>query len=84
MAFDIRHTPIGSFGPTTEQRRDQNQRGCPHKIQQQYKTLSSILLDKKEKHGGAPALRNLATRSVTADPISVSMRLIPRLGPLLS
>lgn len=73
MAFDIRHSPIGSFDPTTEQRRNQNQRVCPHKMQQQHNTLSSILLEKKTAHGGVAALRSLVTRSVAADPVSVSM-----------
>ena len=73
MAFATRHTPIVDFVPTVEQRQYQNQHGYPHTVKQQHNSFLSILLDKKEAHGGAVALCSLARSSTAADPLPVSM-----------
>ena len=71
-AYTSCYTPIGDFGPTAEQRRDQNQLDCPHGMKQQHNSSLSFYLDKKEAHGGAAALCRLATLSAAADPLPVS------------
>ena len=72
FAYTSCYTPIGDFGPTAEQRRDQNQLDYPHGMKQQHNSSLSFHLDKKEAHGGAAALCRLATLSVATDPLPVS------------